>query len=243
MSSGFYAECLEEIAQLIRQGRIPEARAKVDTELAMPYVPSDVLPALQDFDRQLRLLAAENRKPGVGVMSLEEIEEGLKGDREHQLQAVDALHGMNLRSCLDLLRAYLETDPDPLASALLIDSLIDQQISEELTLNRDGLCYTFIPRYQEEAAESDGFLQARALIREWLENENPSLFNLCEQVLIREAYLALPLGFEEAEGISLASSCVHLVYCSMQDEEGWRQFASQHQLENVNLFDLKSQFI
>ena len=77
MSSGFYAECLEEIAQLIRQGRIPEARAKVDTELAMPYVPSDVLPALQDFDRQLRLLAAENRKPGVGVMSLEEIEEGL----------------------------------------------------------------------------------------------------------------------------------------------------------------------
>lgn len=25
MSSGFYAECLEEIAQLIRQGRIPEA--------------------------------------------------------------------------------------------------------------------------------------------------------------------------------------------------------------------------
>lgn len=114
----------------------------------------------------------------------------MKGDREHQLQAVDALHGMNLRSCLDLIRAYLETDPDPLASALLIDSLIDQQISEELTLNRDGLCYTFIPRYQEEAAESDGFLQARALIREWLENENPSLFNLCEQVLIREAYLA-----------------------------------------------------
>ena len=105
MSSGFYVECLEEIAQLIRQGRIPEARAKVDTELAMPYVPSDVLPALQDFDRQLRLLAAENRKPGVGVMSLEEIEEGLKGDREHQLQAVDALHGMNLRSCLDLIRA------------------------------------------------------------------------------------------------------------------------------------------
>ena len=76
MSSGFYAECLEEIAQLIRQGRIPEARAKVDTELAMPYVPSDVLPTLQDFDQQLRLLAAENRKPGVGVMSLEEIEEG-----------------------------------------------------------------------------------------------------------------------------------------------------------------------
>ena len=153
------------------------------------------------------------------------------------------MHGMNLRSCLDLIRAYLETDPDPLASALLIDSLIDQQIGEELTLNRDGLCYTFIPRYQEGAAESDGFLQARALIREWLENENPSLFNLCEQVLIREAYLALPLGFEEAEGISLASSCVHLVYCSMQDEEGWHQFASQHQLENVNLFDLKSQFI
>lgn len=85
MSSGFYAECLEEIAQLIRQGRIQEARTKVDTELAMPYVPSDVLPALQDFDRQLRLIAAENRKPGVGVMSLEEIEESLKGDREQQL--------------------------------------------------------------------------------------------------------------------------------------------------------------
>lgn len=85
-------------------------------------------------------------------MSLEEIEESLKGDREHQLRAVDALHGMNLRSCLDLVRAYLETDPDPLASALLIDSLIDQQISEELTLNRDGIGYTFIPRYQEGAA-------------------------------------------------------------------------------------------
>lgn len=66
MSSGFYAECLEEIAQLIRQGRIPEARAKVDTELAMPYVPSDVLPALQGFDRQLRLLAAETANRALG---------------------------------------------------------------------------------------------------------------------------------------------------------------------------------
>ena len=243
MSSGFYAELIEEITELIAQGRFEEARTKVDTELAMPYVPSDILPVLRQFDQQLRGLAAENRRPSAGGMSLDEIEESLKGGREQQLKAVDAMHGMNLRSCLDLVRVYLKSDPDPLASALLIDSLIEQQINEELTLNRDGIQYTFIPRYQEGAAESDGFLAARSQLREWLENENPSLFNLCEQVLIREAYLALPLGFEEEEGVSLAASCVHLVYCSMQDEEGWRQFASQQQLENVNLFDLKSQFI
>ena len=36
MSSGFYAELIEEITELIAQGRFEEARTKVDTELAMP---------------------------------------------------------------------------------------------------------------------------------------------------------------------------------------------------------------
>ena len=243
MSSGFYEDLINEIEELIRKEQWQSARTKVDTELSMPYVPRDVLSKLKEFDLQLRQKAGEDRKGYGSVMSLEQIEEYLRGDREQQLLAVDAMNSLNLRSCMDVIDAYLGSDPDPLASALLIDSLIDQQISQEVTLDREGVQVTFIPRYQEAASESDGFLEAQKWLHEWLENEDPTLLKLCEQVLIREAYLALPLGFEQEEGLPLAAGCAKNVILSMQNETEWDRFMHKNRLENVKIFELKSQFV
>lgn len=242
MATGFYEEMLQEVRRLMDQGQQEAAAARITAELAMPYVPPSVSQQLMDLQRQLHRNQADRDRPQV-QLSLDQIEEGLKQDRQHQLQAVDALHQMNLRPHLEMIRDYLVRQPDPLASALLIDSLIEQQIGEELTLNRDGLSCTFIPRYQEGAAESDGFVQASAQLHDWFENEDPSFLHLCEQILIREAYLCLPLGFEREEGVLLAASCVRLVYLSLQDEAGWRQFCLQHQWNEAEFMELKSQFI
>lgn len=242
MSSGFYEELISELHRLIEDGDFQQAAWRIESELAMPYVPPEIETQLVQLRRQLRVQQGD-AQPGRTALSPEQLESYLRLDREHQLKAVSELHETNLRSQLDLIRGYLESDPDPLASALLIDSLIEQQVSEELTLNRGGLSYTFIPRYQEGAGESDGFLACQKQLADWFENSDPSFLELCRQVAVREAYLQLPLGFDEEEGISLAASCVRMVYCGMQDETGWLDFCGRNHLDEVKLLELKSQYI
>lgn len=241
MLVNYYEEILVEIKELIAQGNWEEALQIVETELRMPYIPQEFLQPLSICRNQIQMELKQNQS--ITALSQQQIEEYLIKDRAHQIKAVSVLHGMNLRAQLELVASYLKQQPDPLAAALLIDSLIEQQIKEEITYIQDGLEMTFIPFYQEGVSESDGFIKAEQCLREWLENDNPSCLQLCMDVLIREAYLQLPIGFDEQEGELLAQAIVQMVYLSMSDDEGFGKLCQQYSLEKCKSFQLRSQFI
>jgi hypothetical protein len=111
--------------------------------------------------------------------------------------------GLRFRECL-MLRLH------PLIGSLLIQICIEQQLTETFVWVKDGQRMEFIPMYLPLPWESDGYISALQILREWLENDNPSLLKMCVDVLDGEATLALPMSFSEEEGMILAGSVLKL---------------------------------
>lgn len=184
--SNYYEELLSEINNKIQEGSEDEAIAMIQEELRMPYVPLETEEKLVTvLDNLIKTKKAEARSEIQ--LSEDELRAYLKGSELKQLKAVQCLCGMNLRGSLELVEDYLKQNPHPAAAALLIDACIEQEINEELTYIQDGTEITFIPRYREHPWESDGYKEAAAKLREWFENDNPSLLELVMQLVNQES--------------------------------------------------------
>ena len=71
------------------------------------------------------------------------------------------------RACNDWVKAFL------------IEALIEQSVSEEFVMEREGLEYRFVPCALTLPGQSDGVNQAVSHLREWFENEDPSFLTFC----------------------------------------------------------------
>ena len=94
----YYKELILNIENKIKNGDLKQASSLIEAELALPYVPKDVLKKLNELKSNLVLETKVER------LSDEEIVEYLKGDGYHQLIAVDYLDKLNR---IDRIKAYL----------------------------------------------------------------------------------------------------------------------------------------
>lgn len=237
MEQNYYDECLNKANECIGQNRLEEALRILQNELSMPYIPPDYQRRLQQAYEECLFKIKEAKRPVA--MSIEEIEAALKADGASQLAAVNALNKMNLREHLDLVCDYLKHDHSLTAAALLMESLISQQITEEITVHSDENEIVFIPRYAELPYESDGFLKAQQFLTDWFSNDDPGFYKMCEQLLIQEAYLNLPIALEEDEALILALSIVRYVFSCMHNESGFVEFMEKNGFKCSTFFDLK----
>ncbi len=209
----------------------------IQSELDMPYVPKEILETLQSAYKECDTKIKESIRSRV--LSIEEIEEALQQDEEHQIMAVNALNKINLRDEIDLVKNYLSKSHSQMAGSLLMESLIQQQISEEITVVTKENEVTFIPRYTELPYESDGFKGASSYLENWFESQDPGFYQLCMQILIQEAYLALPINFEEDESLILACTIARYVFKCMDKEDEFEQFITEKDLNCPFYMDLK----
>lgn len=239
MSENYYTEVLSEICRLVAEGNRVDAYHRVEEELRMPYIPVDTEKQLRELENEIisEFKLNENDQRNLNE---DEIELYLKGNSLQQLKAVETLNSMNLRSQIPLIQSYLISNANTLARALLIDSCIEQEIGEELSIVQDGLEISFIPKYIERACESDGFNLALNYINSWFGNDDPSFVMMSTQVLIQEAYLKYPFVYEEDEGELLAYSIVDYVMKSMKNYQEWKDFVEQHLIDEEKLFKLRS---
>lgn len=194
----YYEECFQKIEKLIQEEHYQEAMIKIKEELSMPYVPMDVEERLNEYWQQCPPSSTSHQ------CNDEQIEEWLLLDEAHQLLAIQALSKRNLRQFWPVVSHVLETSTSILTRIALLEQCILQQIQEECHMKVNGLEYEFIPAYLELPEESDGVIQAMQYFEAWLANDNPSLLNLCQQSLMKEAYLRLPLSIDEDESEPIA---------------------------------------
>lgn len=233
----YYDECLAAISDLMQKKEYISALKLIESELSMPYVPADSLTKLKLAYKECQFKVKENEP--VRSLSPEEIENALHSNEECQIMAVNALNKCNLRDMLDIVKEYLFNEHSAMAGALLMESLIKQQISEEITVKTDQGEITFIPRYTELPYESDGFLQAQKLLEQWFLNEDAGLYQLCMQILIQEAYLAMPINYEGDESLILALSITRYVFDCMGKTEEFNRFMKEKELNCSFFLDLK----
>ena len=221
----YYDEILTEIEKLIKEGKYGDANFLVQKELNMPYIPVDVEQKLKSFKRELNYHLSDEKE--IREDSLDSLLRKLKGKPKSQLAAASILVTRNLRECLIEIKDYLSKDPCPEAAALLIEGLAEQEISDEFTLIKNGVEYTFWSDDIIPIHKSAGFLKARSYLKDWLENDHPDFYEMAKTLLIHEVYVFLPLSYDEDEAEDLALAMLKQVSDMMDEGEIYRKISKQ----------------
>ncbi len=223
MKNDYYQEIIQDIEEKM-QSNPQEAKRLIENELSMPYIPMDIEHRLLECQRSLRALMNNNSFH----INLECIEEYLLSDDQHkQLKAIETLNRCNAREYSEAIQKYFDSKPHLNLQALMIDTLISQQIRDEYQVSHQGQEIHFIPCYIERADETDGFVQAEILLNKWYGSDNPSFYKLCMQIVMQKTFLMLPLAYEDQEAQMLALSAVHEVSNSMDDGESFKILLNQ----------------
>lgn len=199
----YYDETLEKIEELLNNNNKDEALHIIDEELKQAYIPKDFNNKLLEFKKDLKI---SSRKE----LNDDELIEYLSGNNEQQLFAVSYLDKKNLRDYIEVCDNYLTGNGFINAKVLLVDSLIKQEINEEIHMNKDGLEITFIPKYVWPIEISEGFESGIRYLTEYYLKE-PSKLEIAKSLLYKEAMLELPINLEESEGIIKAKNIIKYV--------------------------------
>jgi len=224
--NSFYDEVLEEIESLMKDKKYHEALGIVERELKMPYVPRDFEKKLLGYKRDIKFYI-NDKKDGTSI-SIDNVLNKLKGKAESQLAACVALSKMNLRDFIDEVQDYLSKDPYPEASAYLLEAIAEQGLPDEFTLVRDGVEYNFYGDSLTPVSESKGYLEARELLFQWLENNHPDMLEMCKVVLAHKVYMFLPLSYDEGEGYTLALDVLQEVSSLIDDNETYNEIVDKN---------------
>ena len=194
----YYDELLSKLDELMDNKHYKEAEKLIDDELSMAYVPKDIESKLKEYKDEVKVYTFRSRS-----LNDEQIEEYLFNDPEHQLRAVTELDKRNLRDLIDLCDKYLRSNGFINAKVLLIDSLIRQQIDHRFVYINNDDRYEFNPKDVKKADEAEGYFSAINCLQEYYLKE-PSKLLLAEQLLNKEALLALPFNLSYEDGIKIA---------------------------------------
>jgi hypothetical protein len=121
----FYQEMLNEIETLIQSQNIQEAIKKIEFELSMPYVPSDVEAILQQHLQELKAPTMTKKL----TFDDEAIEAMLKGNEKEALIAIDYLREVNIHRYLDMIQEVFQLQTSRIVIVSLIDALMKQMLA------------------------------------------------------------------------------------------------------------------
>jgi hypothetical protein len=228
----YYSQFWLKIEELLREEKTEEVLRLVNEELSMPYIP------MADEERLIQLAKSLKKEQVKRTLTLEECVLAIKKSNLESLAALDQLRKSNLRLLGGQIQELFDANLHPLIGSLLIQLCIEQQLTETFIWVRDGQRMDFIPMYLPLPWESEGYVAALQLLRDWLENDNPSLLKMCVDVLDGEATLALPLSFSEEEAMILAGSVLKFVYNALNDVNEWRKAVIKFKIEEPQLFEI-----
>ncbi|MEF9962164.1 MAG: hypothetical protein RSF69_06255 [Erysipelotrichaceae bacterium] len=232
----YYKKMMDEVRRLMEANEWKEAYEILEEELKMPYIPADSEPILIDLFNRCRS-EIQSTKP-VQNLDINNLESLLKGSIDEQFAAVELLKGCNIRLHLDLVCDYLKSKPHYLVRSMLIETLAQQAIRDEITIDYDGMEVNFVPCYVEAPMDADGAIAAVNQIREWFEDDNPTFVQMCVETLVKEAYLKLPFNIDIDESIPFALAIVEYVFHAYGEQEAFAEFVKSKGLESNCGYDL-----
>ena len=228
----YYDECLEKINILLNEGNKKDALHIIEEELSMIYIPKDFEEKLIELKKDLI-----ESKPNKFV-SDEDIEAYLLKDEYFQLLALKELEKRNIRQYMDLVQDIFENVESNLVKISLLEICINQQITDEIKFIKDGLEIYLIPAACNLPEDSEGYEACVDYLKEWLENEDPSLYKLCQQAALKESYLRMPFEVEVEEAEAMAYAIVMYVSELMGNKESMKKALYEKNTSQNESFEL-----
>ena len=187
----YYNELIENIDKYIKEKDYDQAKSLILNELNLAYVPRDIENKLNNY-----LSTIKEATYALKSLTDEDISAYLKASYEKQLIACDELGKRNLRDYIDVCNNYLKSNGFKNAKALLIDSLIRQEINYAFEYVNDSSLLTFNPSKLKVIEETDGFINAKTKLEENY-MKDPSKVQMGLELLYKEALLSLPAEISE----------------------------------------------
>lgn len=180
----------------------------------------------------------EVKKPTISVTE-DTLEDFLNGDYAQQVKAVQFLINSNLRNYIDILEMFfMKENCHPMLLSDVLEACIDQQIMHEFKINKNGYEMYFIPHYLEMPNDQDGVQEALEYLSRWFKTKEPIFYQMCEEMLLQEAYLQLPLMWEEGDGLEVALSIAKYVYQSWDRMNEFDLLCEKEDVKGIKLLDL-----
>lgn len=236
VSDSYYQEQLKQIETWISQQAYQKAYDALHEELSMPYVPKAYQDRFESLFRELKQTLQQNQPVTQVIYTQEELMAMFQGDIELQLKALNYLDQQNLRTYHELIQRVFDQVSDPLIQNLLIVLTIQQQLTHEFVIEREGINYRFIPASLVSPLDCEAIQMCKQSIHDYLEKE-PSLIRMAHERLDYYALEHLPLSYDESEVERLMHQVMYDVYHAMQMQEAWLVYQTQHQ---VNLDTLST---
>lgn len=204
--STYYDVVSMYIVALKELGEFEEAIDLLIEELSMPYIPYQYENLFNTAYDEILLEKQEARyevESKNQIFSIEEIDQLLnkKECNEDLLyMALDQLQQLNIRMIIPTVKRYL-IDPQRhfFAKTLLIEIMIDQQVDEEMEVEKFGEIYPLNPSYMPMVLEQMQYEGILRYLENALENENPSLLEQCQEYLEYLLYAFYPKEIDEMD--------------------------------------------
>ena len=201
-------------------------------ELSMPYIPykyeslfnaayDDILLAIQEANYTLE---AKNQ-----IFSVDEIAVLLDKDECNDdllYMALDQLQQLNVRMIIPAIERFLmNPKKHSFAKSIIIETLIEQQIDDEMQVYKNGVVYDFNPVYLPLVLSQNAYEGIYRLMERELEDDNPSLLALCQEYLEYLLYSYFPKEIYDDEygiyaaGIQYYLSVLQSIEVSMEELE------------------------
>lgn len=194
------------IMALKELGEYEEAIDILIEELSMPYIPYQYENLFNTAYDEILLEKKDARyevESKNQIFSIEEINQLLnKKDCNEDLlyMAIDQLQQLNVRMIIPTIKEYLaDSTKHFFAKTLLMEILIDQQVDEDMDVEKFGQSYIFNPSYMPLVLEQLAHNGILKYLENALESENPSLFEQCQEYLEYLLYSFYPQEIDEMD--------------------------------------------
>lgn len=203
-------------------GEFEEAINILIEELSMPYIPyqyETLFNTAYDevlLDKQEANYEVESKNQ---IFSIEEISQVLKNKECNEdllYMALDQLQQLNVRMIIPIIQDYLMNPQNHFfAKTLLIEIMIDQQIDEDIQVEKFGRYYDINPSYMALVLEQTQYAETLKYLQNGIEDENPSLFEQCVEYLEYTLYALYPQDIYE-EDCHVLAAAIHYYVATLQ---------------------------
>lgn len=210
------------VTTLKELGEFEEAINILIEELSMPYIPyqyeimfntayDEVLLEKQEANYEV-----ESRNQ---IFSIEEIAQILKNkdcNEDLLYMALDQLQQLNVRMIIPVVQDYL-IDPKKhfFAKTLLIEIMIEQQVDEDMEVEKFGEYYSINPSYMPLVLQQMQYGGVIKYLQDALEDENPVLFEQCVEYYEYILYAIYPREIYDDEYRVMAGA-IHYYVATLQ---------------------------
>lgn len=199
-----------------------EAIEIIVEELSMPYIPYQYESMFNTAYDEL-LLAKREANEGMEIknnaFSLDDMDAILSKQETNEdllYMAIEQMQGINIRRLLPAIRSFLQDNQKPaFAKSLLVELMIDQEIDEEMMIVKNNIEYDINPSYAPMVLNQEAGNVIIELLANGIEDDNPSLFMLCEQFMNFYLYTVYPKYIDEGDFRAIAGA-IHFHLATLQ---------------------------